>query len=414
MHLYAAITKTEDTPEGLIVEGIASTEAVDSEDEVVDYDSLKAALPDYLRWGNVRAMHQPIAAGVALAVTPDDERREVRLRALVTDADSQHKVKTHTYKGFSIGGKAERKAMKREGGDGTYTRAYVRRLNEISLVDRPANPDASFTLVKMEAPMSDQPDTPETTPQSDALQRLAQLVAPLTKASSDPTKIVTMIQAARNEAELAGDMDGAALMTQAIALIQQASGDAEPPDDAPADTSDSAPPSAGGDVAAGVQLAAKPTTLRKAGRAISSGRMGAMHTVVKTLLQLMADAGDAQAQKAVVAYGGGAVGSANGDALAQMAKTIGDVLAPTLDTIAKAIVQQQGEIEQLKKQPASGGPQLRSVAKLLGTQQPEPAPAEREADILKRAIDDEPNPLAKTALRERLVTLELRSKFGGR
>jgi hypothetical protein len=145
--LYIPFTKVEQTPDGLIVEGVATSERPDADNEIVDYDSVKAQLPDYAQWGNIREMHGKSAAGVAVEITPDDESRTVFLRALVVDEGAQKKVRTQTYKGFSLGGTATSKMMKRDDGS-SYVRRHVGLLSEISLVDRPANPDARFTLAK--------------------------------------------------------------------------------------------------------------------------------------------------------------------------------------------------------------------------------------------------------------------------
>lgn len=362
--LYAPFTKIEETSNGLIVEGIATTESIDAENESVDYDSVKGCLPDYAEWGNIRAMHQPIAAGRALVITPDDDARTVYLRALVVDDDSIKKTKAGVYKGFSIGGKADPKVTKRADGS-TYTRRFVTLLSEISLVDRPANPDARFTIVKMEESMpKEEQQTEATAPALDAdtiakLQKLAGTLQPaaLLKAASDPAKIVAMIQQARNELELAGDMDGASMLTQAITLVQQVIGDADAPADEPA--AEEAPP-AEGDPAQMVAASAKASTLRKAGRALSGANLSAMENTVKTLLQMMATAGSAKAQKAISAM-------ADGD---EVAMSIGAELTKALNPIAQAVLNVNDRLIKIEAQPAPGGPVLRIVEKVITGQKP--------------------------------------------
>lgn len=383
--LYAPFTKVEETPDGLIVEGIATTERVDTENEVVDYESIKAQLPDYAEWGNIRAMHQPIAAGTALLITPNDEEKSVYLRALIVDDDSQKKVRTKTYKGFSIGGKASSKIVKRDDGS-TYTRRYTTLLSEISLVDRPANPDARFTLIKREGMM---PPDKETEQQQDAapaldaetiaaIKRLAGKVdPPIEKAASDPTKIVAMIQAARNELELAGDMQGASLMTQAIALVQQAAGEAEEPEasEPPADAT-----MAEGEIAAN----AKPGNLKKAGRVMNAANLAAMENTVKTLLQMMAAAGSTKAQKAIGAM------ADDGPSDATMAQAIGAEFTKAVTPIAQAVLSLHSDVEALKRQPAGGGPVLRpALTKQITGQKPADAAEKPQASALVKAqLDD--------------------------
>src|SRR5690348_944130 len=48
-----------------MVWGYASTEAEDEQGEIVTRDALAAALADYMRFANIREMHQPSAVGVA-------------------------------------------------------------------------------------------------------------------------------------------------------------------------------------------------------------------------------------------------------------------------------------------------------------------------------------------------------------
>ncbi len=138
--LFFEITKRND--EDQTVEGIASTETVDSDGEVAEYEAIKEALPEFMKYGNLREMHQLKAAGVVFEATPDDATRTIRIKAKVVDKDAWLKVKEGVYKGFSIGGRA----LQRLG-----NRIKKFRFNEISLVDRPANPDALITLFKADA-----------------------------------------------------------------------------------------------------------------------------------------------------------------------------------------------------------------------------------------------------------------------
>jgi hypothetical protein len=390
--LYAPFTKVEETADGTIVEGIATTETPDTEREIVDYDSVKLALPDYAQWGNIREMHQPSAAGKALAITPDDDTRSVLLRALIVDPSAQHKVLHEVYKGFSIGGKATGKVVKRDDGS-TYTRRYVTLLSEISLVDRPANPDARFSIVKFQGgAMAEEPGTPPLDERTiAAITKLAgQALAK--QATTDPSKIVGLIQQARNELELAGDMDGAALMTQAIALIQQAVGDAEedatePPEDAGEPPDAAAPPP--------VAAAARATTLKKAGRALSQANLTSMENTVKTLLQMMAAAGSTKAQKAIAAMSEGEM--SEGQA---MAAAIGSEFQKGLEPLAAALLNLNDRLTVIERTPMPGGPMIRPVPKQIGSS-PERQPAQKPQPsvLIKQQLDDlsrkartDPNP----------------------
>lgn len=138
MKIYADITKVD--AEQRLVFGYASTEALDSQGEVVRRDAVEAALPDYMRFANIREMHQPSAVGVAEQATMDD--RGLYLAARVVDEGAWEKVKAGVYKGFSIGGRVTARDPK----DSTVVSGLT--LTEISLVDRPANPEAVFDLYK--------------------------------------------------------------------------------------------------------------------------------------------------------------------------------------------------------------------------------------------------------------------------
>jgi hypothetical protein len=142
MKLFATFTKVDEQDDGtLMVEGIASTETVDAQGEIVKSSAMEAALPDYMRHGTgaLREMHQPLAAGTAMASVADNV---TTIKAHVVDPVAVKKVQAEVYKGFSIGGKAtERDAVDKSIITGL-------KLVEISLVDRPANPDAVLTMWK--------------------------------------------------------------------------------------------------------------------------------------------------------------------------------------------------------------------------------------------------------------------------
>jgi len=132
------ITKVD--KEKRLVTGYASTPTVDSDDEIVDLKAIKAALPGYLEWANVREMHNAKAVGTAKEAQVDD--KGLLLTAYISKGaqDCWEKVLDGTLKGFSIGGNVISKVK---------NRITALELLEISLVDRPANPDCRFEVVKM-------------------------------------------------------------------------------------------------------------------------------------------------------------------------------------------------------------------------------------------------------------------------
>lgn len=140
--LFGAIQKIQDQDDGtIIVEGVASTEDEDSDKEIVKADAMRSAIPDYMKFGAVREMHQPLAAGTALEINVD-ENNVTTLKAHIVDSEAIKKVKTGVYKGFSIGGSV----TKRDDLNKSIVTGI--QLVEISLVDRPANPSAVITCYK--------------------------------------------------------------------------------------------------------------------------------------------------------------------------------------------------------------------------------------------------------------------------
>lgn len=159
MRLFGEFTKVEELEDGTLrVEGIASSETPDSVGDIMKASAIKAAIPDYMKFGAVREMHGPSAAGTALALEVDEENL-TRFEALVVDPTAVKKVQTGVYKGFSVGGKI----LKRNAKNKKVIEQI--KLTEISLVDRPANPDATFSLAKFDTDEeANMAGTTETTP----------------------------------------------------------------------------------------------------------------------------------------------------------------------------------------------------------------------------------------------------------
>jgi HK97 family phage prohead protease len=138
MKLYAAFAKRDDAQR--MVFGYASTEALDSHGEIVTRAALHDALPEFMRFANIREMHQPSAVGRAEDASIDD--KGLYLAARIVDDGAWEKVKAGVYNGFSIAGRVTaRDPMQKHVITGCT-------LSEISLVDRPANPEAVFDLIK--------------------------------------------------------------------------------------------------------------------------------------------------------------------------------------------------------------------------------------------------------------------------
>lgn len=115
-----------------MVWGYASTDNLDSQGEVVTRKAIEDALPEYMNFANIREMHSMSAVGVCKQADMDD--RGLYIAVKVVDGNAWTKVQEGVYKGFSIGGRVMPGG--REGNSITKMR-----LTEISLVDRPANPE---------------------------------------------------------------------------------------------------------------------------------------------------------------------------------------------------------------------------------------------------------------------------------
>ncbi len=138
MKIYFPLAKID--AEKHEVWGYASTEARDEQGEVVKRDALISALGDYMQFANIREMHQLSAVGVAKEAAVDD--KGLYVGAKIVDPVAWQKVVEGVYKGYSIGGRV----TDRDPGDYKTITGLV--LNEISLVHRPANPEAIFDYWK--------------------------------------------------------------------------------------------------------------------------------------------------------------------------------------------------------------------------------------------------------------------------
>ncbi len=185
---FVEISKVDDNDDGTIdVFGVASTEGIDAQGETVTKGCMIGALPDYFRHGGtgpLRAMHQPIAAGYVYKADVNDAG-ETEICAKVVDPVEVLKVKSGVYKGFSVGGK------KLPGGYDPATKTISKmRLTEISLVDRPANPEAVITMFKGED------IDPTATVPADAAAAVEELAELLNKGTIDPAHLLDIAKGA--------------------------------------------------------------------------------------------------------------------------------------------------------------------------------------------------------------------------
>ena len=144
-HSYAAIEKADKNADGtLTVYGKATDDSIDIDQQICDNEWLKQAMPEWMSaGGNVREQHSAIAAGVATDYEAKSDGHYIT--ALVVDPVSVKKVETGVLKGFSIGIRNPRVIRDEKAAGGRIAGGTI---VEISLVDRPANPNAKLMLAK--------------------------------------------------------------------------------------------------------------------------------------------------------------------------------------------------------------------------------------------------------------------------
>ena len=142
---YAAIIKQEKQDDGtLLVYGKATDDALDIDNQICDAAWLNKAMPEWFKsGGNIREQHSSIAAGVAKELDSKEDGHYIS--ALVVDASSVKKVEAGVLKGFSIGIRSPRIVRDQKAANGRIIDGTI---VEVSLVDRPANPNAKLMLAK--------------------------------------------------------------------------------------------------------------------------------------------------------------------------------------------------------------------------------------------------------------------------
>ena len=142
---YAEITKSEVQADGsLMVYGKATDDSLDIDNQICDAVWLDKAMPEWFKTGgNIREQHSNIAAGVAKEYESKADGHYIS--AHVVDPVSVKKVEAGVLKGFSIGIKSPRVVRDQKAANG---RIIDGQIVEVSLVDRPANPNAKLILAK--------------------------------------------------------------------------------------------------------------------------------------------------------------------------------------------------------------------------------------------------------------------------
>jgi hypothetical protein len=145
-HVYVPLTKAEKQADGtMLVSGPATSSALDRDLQVCDPSWLDTAMPKWFgESGNIREMHTAIAAGKALSYEKRDGGQHW-VEALVVDPSSVAKVEHGVLTGFSIGIKGARVVKSDVAPNGSIIDGSI---IEVSLVDRPANPECLLEIAK--------------------------------------------------------------------------------------------------------------------------------------------------------------------------------------------------------------------------------------------------------------------------
>lgn len=144
-NIYAGILKYDKNDDGtLTVYGKATDDSIDIDQQICDPAWLDKAMPEwFMTGGNIREQHSNIAAGVAKEYEQKSDGHYIS--ALVVDPVSVKKVENRVLRGFSIGIKAPRVVRDQKAANG---RIIDGQIVEVSLVDRPANPNCQLVLAK--------------------------------------------------------------------------------------------------------------------------------------------------------------------------------------------------------------------------------------------------------------------------
>lgn len=230
MEIFAQITKVDEARRE--VWGRAAQEIPDRSGEIMDYETSK---PHFEAWsqevakstegksiGNLRSMHGSVAAGKVISLSFDDAQKAVDVGVKVVDDNEWQKVLEGVHTGFSIGGRYERKWP-----DGGFIR-YTAAPSEISLVDRPCIPSATFFHIQkadgqtVRQPFKSQPETftMNSTSSENAVEKLAEM---LNKGLITPERLITLAKREAPNPHLAKLAKGLDEVATLAALLQNLS-----------------------------------------------------------------------------------------------------------------------------------------------------------------------------------------------
>lgn len=148
--VFVPLTKVDE--EQRLVYGTITQEILDKSGEVMDYETSKPLFEEWsngiheasggLSKGNLRVMHGLNVAGKVTEIDFNDEEKSIEVCSKVVDDTQWNMVLEGCYTGFSVGGSY----AKRWTDNGV--KKFTAKPNEVSLVDNPCVPSATFALIK--------------------------------------------------------------------------------------------------------------------------------------------------------------------------------------------------------------------------------------------------------------------------
>ncbi len=347
--------------------GVAAIEQPDQSGEIMDYQRSK---PHFWAWskrvqkasggkscGNVRESHTSKAVGKVIKLLFDDAAKAVRVGVKVIDGEAWQKVVEGVFTGFSIGGRYG------ERWEDPLNKGYVRYEaipNEISLVDLPCIPGATFEMIKADG---------------------SRAVFPIlsTKGETMKEKVQHLLKQAEGETL---DEEKIQQIAEEIAAILEeqstAEGDGEDANNA-AESEEN--PENGEEEAAEEQ----PKVLTA-------------EDVREIVLSILAELGLVERSGTDLKLGAKIQGLAKSGN--EALKAVEELKKQLAGDIAKLAV----EVETLSKRGGSG-PVLRE----LGILTPQASAALQKAEALKTALQSVTDPLAEQALRNEIARLEIQA-----
>jgi hypothetical protein len=191
---YFSIEKADRNADGtMTVYGKATDDSLDIDQQICDGEWLKRAMPAWFKsGGNIREQHSNIAAGVAKEYEAKADGHYIGV--LVVDPVSVKKVDAGVLKGFSVGIKNPRVVRDSKAANGRIVDGQI---VEVSLVDRPANPNCQLVLAKSVDGEKDLVQVEEWIEKKEGEEDFTQVIKPRKGEPADKELYAEVIQAAK-------------------------------------------------------------------------------------------------------------------------------------------------------------------------------------------------------------------------